>query len=94
MSFESYAPEIFLYQQETNNSKGALLKQFYLNDLKEFNSSNLYRLGEIFSDAILGHGIHRLVNLTYKHQPVYYYRMDYQGQRGLYTDNNGQPRGI
>lgn len=98
VSFDLYAPEIFLYKEEADLSddqlKSRRLWNLYLGaNNSNLNVTNLEQLGEIFSDAILGHGIHRLVQLAYKHTPVYYYRTDYVGRRSLYPDNSGNSRG-
>ncbi|XP_013103438.2 juvenile hormone esterase [Stomoxys calcitrans] len=98
VSFDLYAPEIFLYEPEpagVASHKSRRLWNFYMGrHSNEINATNIENFGEIFSDAILGHGIHRLVNLVYRDTPVYYYRMDYVGRRSLYLDNNGTARGI
>ncbi|XP_005177448.1 esterase E4 [Musca domestica] len=100
VSFDMYAPEIFLYKPESSNLTPDQLKSkriwnFYMgSETKELNVSNLHTFGEIFSDAILGHGIHRLVSLANKDTPVYYYRTDYVGHRSLYPDNYGQSQGV
>lgn len=54
------------------------------------------QFGQIFSDSILGHGIHRLVELARQWTPVYYMRTDYIGQRTLSapTDENNRPIGV
>ncbi|XP_075149081.1 esterase E4 [Haematobia irritans] len=100
VSFDSYAPEIFLYEPESpsvpkDQLKSRRIWNFYMGqNTVAINETNLQNFGEIFSDAILGHGIHRLVKLLSKDTEIYYYRTDYVGRRSLYEDNNGQPRGI
>lgn len=100
VSFDLYAPEIFLYKPEDAATSSDQLKSrrmwnFYMGSENVFlNNTNLENLGQIFSDAILGHGVHRLVELSYNETPVYYYRTDYVGKRSQYPDNNGLSRGM
>ncbi|KAJ8708871.1 hypothetical protein PYW08_010253 [Mythimna loreyi] len=44
--------------------------------------------GKLYSDAIIGFGVHRLVNLMARHssQPVYYYEFGYVGNSSHYVD--------
>lgn len=76
-----------------NKLKSKKLWDFYLTNHTQINSTNLLEFGHIFADAIIGHGIHRLVQLVSKFQTVYYYRMDYKGKRSIKTDDKGNPRG-
>ncbi|XP_073827135.1 esterase FE4 [Musca autumnalis] len=100
VSFDLYAPEIFLYKPESDDVPEEQLKSrrlwnFYIGPEKTpLNATNLKHFGEIFSDAILGHGIHRLVTLANNATPVYYYRTDYVGRRSLYPDNMGESQGV
>ncbi|ALC39049.1 CG3841 [Drosophila busckii] len=74
--------ELFLF--DYNETKSRRLRDFYLGEeLSELNETNVEQFGQIFSDAILGHGVHRLVQLAKQHTSVYYTRMDYVGQRSL-----------
>ncbi|XP_061389745.1 cholinesterase 1-like, partial [Musca vetustissima] len=100
VSFDLYAPEIFLYKPESSDVPPEQLKSrriwnFYMSpEATEINSTNLFIFGQIFSDAILGHGIHRLVTLSHNDTPVYYYRTDYIGGRSLYPDHLGLSQGV
>ncbi|XP_037709689.1 esterase E4 [Drosophila subpulchrella] len=79
-NFVEYAPELFLYRK--NSIIGQRLKDFYLgNNISGINTENIQNFGQIFSDAIIGHGVHRLVHLARHYTPVYYMRMDYVGDR-------------
>ncbi|EDW28496.1 GL18918 [Drosophila persimilis] len=94
-SFEEYAPELFLYQPDSSVSRR--LKDFYLgSNVSEISAHNIERFGSIFSDGIIGHGIHRLVQLARRFTPVYYMRTDYVGKRSLSapTDDQELPLGV
>ncbi|XP_068140609.1 juvenile hormone esterase-like [Drosophila tropicalis] len=79
VNFVEYAPEMFTF--DYNLTRSQKIKDFYLGDnLTQFNNENIEDLGRIFSDAILGHGIYRLVQLARKYTDVYYTRIDYVGQ--------------
>ncbi|XP_022222601.2 esterase E4 [Drosophila obscura] len=94
-NFEEYAPELFLYNYDTSISRR--LKEFYLgSNVSEISADNIERFGSIFSDGIIGHGVHRLVHLVRHFTPVYYMRMDYVGKRSLSapTDDQEMPLGV
>ncbi|KAH8274162.1 hypothetical protein KR044_013294, partial [Drosophila immigrans] len=94
-NFNDYAPEFFLF--DYNPSKSQRIKNFYLGQqLKELGPENIEDLGRIFSDGIIGHGVHRLVDMARKHTNVYYSRMDYVGQRSLSAplDQDNTLRGV
>ncbi|KAH8394279.1 hypothetical protein KR215_001114 [Drosophila sulfurigaster] len=81
-NFNEYAPEFFLF--DYNPTKSQRIKNFYLGQqLRELGRDNIEAFGRIFSDGIIGHGVHRLVDMARKHTNVYYSRMDYVGQRSL-----------
>ncbi|CAH0598145.1 unnamed protein product [Chrysodeixis includens] len=52
------------------------------------NSATADALGKLYSDAIIGFGAHRLVNLLSRHSkhPVYYYEFGYVGNSSHYVD--------
>ncbi|XP_028900980.1 juvenile hormone esterase [Zeugodacus cucurbitae] len=93
-NFSFYAPD-FLQFNGTNNSarKADELREFYYNKT-EINKYNLLGLGQMTSDGLIGHGVHRLVELARKFTDVYYYRFDYVGEKSQFTDNSGNPQGI
>ncbi|EDV58380.1 esterase E4 [Drosophila erecta] len=92
-NFVEYAPELFLYRQDA--TIGTDLKGFYLGDnTTEINSENIEDFGRIFSDAYIGHGVHRLVQLARPFTPVYYMRMDYVGDRSLSAPLNGEDKPV
>ncbi|XP_034668582.1 esterase E4 [Drosophila subobscura] len=97
-NFEEYAPELFLYEKNSQHSAiSRRLKEFYLgSNTSEISAHNIERFGNIFSDAIIGHGVHRLVQLARHFTPVYYMRTDYVGERSLWepTDEQGKPLGV
>ncbi|KAH8327951.1 hypothetical protein KR067_001969 [Drosophila pandora] len=95
INFEQYAAELFLYKENENTSRR--LKEFYLGkNFSEINDDNINQFGQIFSDSVLGHGIHRLVELARQWTPVYYMRTDYIGQITLNapTDEDNRPIGV
>ncbi|XP_043645353.1 juvenile hormone esterase [Drosophila teissieri] len=94
-NFVDYAPELFLYRQDTDI--GEQLKNFYLGgNATEINAENIEDFGRIFSDAYIGHGVHRLVQLARPFTPVYYMRTDYVGDRSLTAPLNedNKPVGV
>ncbi|EDW88659.2 juvenile hormone esterase [Drosophila yakuba] len=92
-NFVDYAPELFLYRQDANI--GEQLKDFYLGgNTTEINAKNIEDFGRIFSDAYIGHGVHRLVQLARAFTPVYYTRMDYVGDRSLTAPLNGDNKPV
>ncbi|XP_017013664.2 venom carboxylesterase-6 [Drosophila takahashii] len=81
-NFVEYAPELFLYSQ--NRIISQRLKYYYLGDnITEINADNIEQFGRIFSDGIIGHGVHRLVHLARYFTPVYHMRTDYVGERSV-----------
>ncbi|XP_055906845.1 juvenile hormone esterase-like [Eupeodes corollae] len=94
VNFDKYAPDIFTFALEKNAAeKSKQIQKFYLKD-KLIQDQPFSNFGEIFSDAIIGHGIYRLVHLARKYVDVYYYRFDYEGKFSLFPDENGKPRGV
>lgn len=92
-NFVDYAPELFLYRHDAQI--GEKLKDFYLGDnTTEINSENIENFGQIFSDAYIGHGVHRLVQLASHFTPVYYTRMDYVGDQSLSAPLNGENKPV
>ncbi|EDX04374.1 GD23616 [Drosophila simulans] len=74
---------------------GEKLKDFYLGDnTTEINSENIGKFGQVFSDAYIGHGVHRLVQLASHFTPVYYMRMDYVGDQSLSAPLNGENKPV
>ncbi|XP_016961659.1 esterase E4 [Drosophila biarmipes] len=81
-NFVEYAPELFLYRKDSIKSQR--LKDFYLRDnMTGINAENIEQFGRIFSDGIIGHGVHRLVHLARPYTPVFYMRTDYVGDRSI-----------
>jgi len=81
-NFVEYAPELILYRK--NSIISQRLKDFYLgNNISGINTENIENFGQIFSDGIIGHGVHRLVHLARHYTPVYYMRTDYVGDRSM-----------
>ncbi|XP_055902947.1 esterase E4-like [Eupeodes corollae] len=96
LNFEKYAQEFFMHNFTDNNpkaKKAEKVRNFYLGN-KTIAEQNLSNFGEIFSDTLISHGVHRLVELARKWVDVYYYRFDFQGNSGAYTNWQGKPRGV
>ncbi|KAH8249604.1 hypothetical protein KR032_010791 [Drosophila birchii] len=94
-SFVDYAPELFLYKQ--NESISQQLKEFYLGEnITRISEENIMNFGQIFSDAIIGHGVHRLVDLARHFTPVFHLRPDYVGERSVSValDGDKKPLGV
>ncbi|XP_055851924.1 esterase FE4-like [Episyrphus balteatus] len=91
LNFDKYAPDIFQHNFDSSKSLQTLRK-FYLGN-RTINDQKLEHFGEIFADSLIGHGVHRLVDLARKFIDVYYYRFDYVGRYGAYIDAEGSPRG-
>lgn len=90
-----YAPELFLFKED--KIKSQRLKEFYLGEnVTKISKENIQRFGEIFSDAIIGHGVHRLVDLARHFTPVYHLRTDYVGERSITAplDEEKKPLGV
>ncbi|XP_041674974.1 esterase E4 [Drosophila eugracilis] len=92
LNFVDYAPELFLYSQ--NTVIGQCLKDFYLGNISEISSENVEEFGRIFSDGIIGHGVHRLVQLARHFTPVYYMRTDYVGDRSISAPVNEENKAL
>lgn len=80
-NFHDYAPELLLF--DFNPAKSRRLKDFYFGKMENLNRESIENFGRMFSDAIIGHGVHRFVDLARIFTPVYYARMDYVGERSL-----------
>ncbi|KAH8412983.1 hypothetical protein KR009_007329, partial [Drosophila setifemur] len=94
-NFFEYAPELFLYSP--NRSISQRLKEFYLGEnTSEINEENMVKFGQVFSDAIIGHGVHRLVELARHFTSVYYMRTEYIGERSISAPLNSEnkPTGV
>ncbi|KAH8378176.1 hypothetical protein KR093_009833, partial [Drosophila rubida] len=94
-NFNDYAPEFFLFDYSPMRSQR--IKRYYLGpNLKDLGPESIEAFGRIFSDGIIGHGVHRFVDLARMHTDVYYSRMDYVGQRSLSAPLNAErePMGV
>lgn len=58
---------------------GQTLRSLYLGN-EEISSENCLRFGQVFSDNIVGHPVHRFVSLTQYHTDVYYYFFNHFNQ--------------
>lgn len=70
-----------------------VIHDFYLGDASQIDSTNLKQFGEIFADAIIMHGVHRLIDLSRRYINVFSYRFDYVGRRSFENEPDGKPRG-
>ncbi|XP_065165660.1 esterase E4-like [Atheta coriaria] len=98
--FEKYAPQVFMYEKETENSKiiSKALRTFYLQDAKIDNSS-LSKLALFFTDAIVGYGVNHAANVIAEksNESVFYYSFTYAGKYSNFYDpttNNSTPYGV
>lgn len=73
-NFEKMAQELFNLDRNGTNTPhvSRVLRDKYLNN-QQITDGNWLKLGELFSDSIINHGVHRLVSLARKHTDVYYY---------------------
>ncbi|XP_036329976.1 esterase E4-like [Rhagoletis pomonella] len=93
-NFGLYAREFLEFNSTGNDDERAKsIRQFYYNDTI-MDPNNLLGLGQIFSDSLIGRGVHRLVQLAKDHTNVYYYRFDYVGEKSLFPDGAGNPQGV
>lgn len=76
-NFEKIAPRLFMLDPNASNTAhvGNVLREKYLNN-EPITEGNVRKLGELFSDSIISHGVHRLVSLMRKHTNVYYFMFD------------------
>ncbi|KAJ6649255.1 Juvenile hormone esterase [Pseudolycoriella hygida] len=81
-NFSTYAPISFLYERNTNRSEeiSAKLRQAYLNEASFDIQSSLTGLNHLYSDGVIGFGVHRFVKLASIFTRVYYYRHSYVGR--------------
>ncbi|KAG4073007.1 hypothetical protein HA402_009426 [Bradysia odoriphaga] len=90
-NFSTYAPISFLYERNTNRSEeiSAKLRKEYLNEAFFDDQSSLAGLSHLFSDGVVGFGVHRFVKLAAAFTRVYYYRHSYVGRFShvYYPDN-------
>ncbi|KAH8282893.1 hypothetical protein KR054_010617 [Drosophila jambulina] len=94
-NFVEYAPELFLFKQNVSISQR--LKDFYVGEnVTRISEENILNFGQIFSDAIIGHGVHRLVDLARSYTPVFHLRTDYIGERSVSAalDEEKKPLGV
>lgn len=94
LNFDKYAPQLFIFDPKDNaREKSNKIKSFYLKN-KKIQDQPFTNFGVIFSDAIINHGVHRLMRLARMYVDVFYYRFDYLGRFSLVMDENGKPRGV
>lgn len=94
MNFNKYAPQLYFFNPKDNAlEKSNRIKKFYLKD-KKIQDQAFTNFCVIFSDAIINHGVHRLMELARKYVDVFYYRFDYLGRFSLIMDEDGKPRGV
>ncbi|XP_055850672.1 juvenile hormone esterase-like [Episyrphus balteatus] len=91
MNFDKYAPDMFLYEPDAEKSRK--IQEFYLKN-QTISNQSLENFGRIFADCIVGHAVHRLLELTRKHQDVFFYRFDHLGLYSVGVDGDGKPIGL
>ncbi|GLV44898.1 uncharacterized protein CBL_14529 [Carabus blaptoides fortunei] len=81
--FERVFPISFIYERDTERSKqiSRALKKSYFDD-KNITPALVTPLAQLYSDGIIGFGVHRIVDLVSitSSKPVYYYRFAYKGR--------------
>ncbi|KAL5280263.1 hypothetical protein ACFFRR_004311 [Megaselia abdita] len=93
-NFKGYIPEFLTIDPNSPDlhSISDKLYKFYVGSNGRITDQNITQnFGLMYSDAILSHGVHRLVELTRKDMDVYFYRFDYMGQYSLLTGLDGKP---
>lgn len=90
-NFNKMASEQFGYYFSKDKSEkiSKNLKEFYFND-KPIDDTKETQLANLFSDSLINHGVHRLVDLASKHVDVYYTMLKYKGRFScsLYSDKD------
>ncbi|XP_036317716.1 esterase FE4-like, partial [Rhagoletis pomonella] len=92
-NFGLYAKDFLQFASTGNDDEWPKsIREFYYNGIS-ISQYNLDRFGLMESDACIGHGVHRLVQLAKDHTDVYYYRFDYVGEKSGFSDSAGHPQG-
>lgn len=76
-NFEKIAPKLFALDPKAANTThvSQVLREKYLTN-EQISERNLRNLGQLFSDSLICHGVHRLVSLVRKHANIYYFTFD------------------
>ncbi|XP_049881022.1 juvenile hormone esterase-like [Pectinophora gossypiella] len=105
--WERVAPISFMLPEGGQDEQGAggpvpattaaqRLRDAYFDAPFANDSSTADALGKLYSDGIIGFGVHRMANLMCRHspQPVFYYQFAYVGNHSHYQDpTTGKPTG-
>ncbi|XP_036329144.1 juvenile hormone esterase-like [Rhagoletis pomonella] len=80
--FEQLAPEIFMYAGHKGNLSEAsvTLRDYYLPRFSGLESSDIARLCDFFSDAIIRFGAQHLAELAAPHKKVFPYSFEFRGE--------------
>ncbi|CAF4956494.1 unnamed protein product [Pieris macdunnoughi] len=72
---------------EANIGANVWSRPYVGNQSLENNTEDARNLGKLYGDAVIGFGVHRLVNLlSYQSQPTYRFVFEYMGNRSHYED--------
>ncbi|XP_055371593.1 juvenile hormone esterase-like, partial [Condylostylus longicornis] len=91
-NFDLLAPQYFGYNfsnMEESKNISYHLRDFYFKNQK-IGFETETNLGNLFSDALIVHGVHRFVQLASQYIDVYFFRLDY---RGRYTCSSPRENG-
>lgn len=95
-NFQGYVPEFLTIDPNSENldTISNQLYNFYVGPNDMITTQNLFdTFGLMYSDGVISHGVHRLVELTRKDMEVYFYRFDYLGQYSILVGPDGKPFG-
>ncbi|XP_011180224.2 juvenile hormone esterase [Zeugodacus cucurbitae] len=93
-NFGLYATDFLQFKITGNDDeKMRRIREFYYNKTAITNK-NLIGIGKMKSDGLIGHSMHRLVELAKKYTKVYYYRFDFVGAYSLYPNDAGMAKGV
>lgn len=93
--FEETAPCCFIYERNNARSKAfsKLLRDYYFPydtiDVRSFAALN-----HVYSDSIIGYGVHRFVHLISNDSNTYYYKFSYIGRHSVFKYPHDKPYGV
>lgn len=94
--FNEIAPYCFIYEHGTKKSTviSETLRSYYL-PFEKIDNRSFNGLINLFSDGVIGYGIHRFVHLITNLTDVYYYNFSYNGRFSVfYYPHHDKPYGV
>jgi acetylcholinesterase len=95
-NFEEIAPICFFFEANVFKSTreiGKILKKFYLPfDIVDIRSLN--SLNKMFSDGVIGNGVHRFVHYVSNFTNIFYYKVSYSGRFSIFKYPSEKPYGV